>query len=129
MYNFLFNFYYRYHNNGSPVSAPQFTAILAVASAVAFQVFFFLSLFEFTTGSRMFSASVRGQTMNTTNFVLAMAAYIGLFSLYYNKERTLKVLRKYPENYKAVTITNVFLVFLIHLLPLIAGVFLGVIAS
>lgn len=123
MYKFLFNFYYRYHDNGELASVPGFTAILAVGSAALFQLFLPLGVVSHFTETNLLVEWV-GKPYQPLYVVVGLAIFYMPFFIYYNKKRIAQILNSYPENYKVLTLRNVLLVFLIHFGPLIMSIFL-----
>jgi hypothetical protein len=122
MYNFIFNFFYRYHKKGKDFS-PRFTAAGAVAITIFFQLFLVANIITFFTGVNLagkpFSQDYFTNKLYWMPFVLV---YLYLFVLYYTHKRAMAIVNKYPKDYKVVTLKNILLVLLIMIVPLIIGI-------
>ncbi len=122
MYNFLFNFFYRYYKQKKELIFKE-SAALNVALAIVFQSFCIIAIFRYYFGINLFPIkqySVDYFT-NKWHFAPYMLIYLAVFVIYYTDKRAIKIVSKYPEDYKFMTIRNVILVFTIMFLPLIVG--------
>jgi hypothetical protein len=122
MYNFIFNFFYRYHKQGKSFS-PRFIAACAVSTTVFFQLFFIANIFTFLTGINLVGIPFSQDYFTNKLYWMPFAVVYGyLFILYYTHKRAMAIINKYPKDYKVVTIKNVLLVLLIMIAPLLIAV-------
>jgi hypothetical protein len=122
MYNFIFNFFYRYHKKGNSIN-PRFIATGAVAITMFFQLFLLANIYTYITGINLAGAPF-SEDYHTNKLCLIPFGiiYLAPFVLFYSRKRTKAVLDKYPENYRFMTFTNIMLVLLVMLAPLFIGV-------
>lgn len=122
MYDFIFNFFYRYHKNQRDFS-PRFTAAIAVAITIFFQLFMIANIITYFTGvvlgGKPFSQDYFTNKLYYTPFMIAYGLF---FVLFYSHKRAMSIVNKYPKDYKAVTIKNVLLILLIMIVPLLLGI-------
>jgi hypothetical protein len=123
MYNFIFNFFYRYHKQGKSFG-PRSTAALAVGTTVFFQFFMLWNGIKYFTGINIFPVKAFSQDYFTNKlYMMPFAIVIAyLFTFYYTHKRAMAIVNKYPKDYKVVTLKNVLLVLLIMIVPLLIGI-------
>lgn len=123
MYNFIFNFFYRYHKKGRSFS-PRFIGACAVSITVFFQFFLLWNGIKYFTGFNIFPIKSYNQDyfINKLLYMPFMIVYGYLFILYYTHKRAMTIVNKYPQGYKVVTLKNVLLVLLIMIAPLLIGI-------
>lgn len=122
MYDFIFNFFYRYHKRGRSFG-PRSTAALAVAITTVFQIFCLVAVILFFTGFNIAGKPISHDYLTNKLYLMPfMMAYGLIFILYYNHKRAMTVVNKYPKDYKLITAKNIFLVLIIMIAPLLIGI-------
>lgn len=122
MYNFIFNFFYRYHKKGRSFG-PGSTAALAVAITIFFQIFCLGAAINFFTGLNMAGKALSDDYFTNKLYLMPfMMAYGLVFILFYTHKRSRAIVTKYPKDYKVITVKNVLLVLLIMIVPLLVGI-------
>lgn len=122
MYNFIFNFFYRYHKRFRDFS-PRLTASLAVGITIFFHLFMIANIVTFFTGINFAGKPFSQDYFTNKLYWMPFAMVYGyIFVLYYNHKRAMKIVNKYPEDYKVITFKNILLVLLIMIVPLLIGI-------
>jgi hypothetical protein len=122
MYNFIFNFFYRYHKKGRSFG-PRSTAASAVGMTIFFQFFCIMAAVNFFTGTNLAGTPFSDDYFINKLYLMPFAlGYFLLFVLYYTHKRAMAIVNKYPEDYKVITIKNVLSVLLIMFVPLLIGI-------
>ena len=122
MYNFIFNFFYRYHKKGRSFG-PRSTAALAVALAIFFQLFCLGSVIKFFTGINIAGKALSEDYLTNKLYLIPFMMVYGLvFILFYTHKRAMAIVNDFPKDYKVITIKNVLLVLLIIIVPWLLGV-------
>ena len=124
MYNFIFNFFYRYHKQGRSVG-PRGTAALAVAITVFCHLFMIWTGIRYFTGINIFPIKNYSDDYFTNKMFFApfMLVYGFIFIKYYSHKRPMAVVNRYPKDYRVITLENVLLVIIISIVPLLMGIF------
>jgi hypothetical protein len=116
MYDFVFNFMYRYHKKGNS-SHYRGTAAGAVAITVLFQLLCLGAIL------RHYGILDLGRPLSEDYFTNKMLmlpyalGYLYLFVWFYSHKRALAIVNKWPKDYDVLTLRNVGLVTLIMLGP------------
>lgn len=122
LYDFIFNFFYRYHKKRKDFS-PRFTAAGAVAITGFFHLFLIANIVTYFTSVNLAGKPFSQDYFTNKLYLLpAGVIYVYAFVLFYTHKRAMAIVNKYPQDYNVVTIRNVLLVFLIMIAPLIVGV-------
>ncbi|MBU6123082.1 hypothetical protein [Hymenobacter siberiensis] len=117
MYDFVFNFIYRYHKKGK-TSQYRATAASAVAMTVLFQLLCLGAIL------RHYGLIDLGKPLSAdyaTNKLLMLPlvlAYYYLFIWFYSHKRAVAIVNQWPKDYDVLTARNIGLVSLIMLGPL-----------
>ena len=118
MFNFIFNFFYRYHNR-SRGGHSRTIAALAVGLTIFLQVLcltIILQHYGFIELGKPLSEDYFTNKMLMLTFGLALSY---LPTWYYSHKRAMIIVNKWPKDYEALTVRNVSLVALIMLGPLL----------
>lgn len=122
MYNFIFNFFYRYHKRERSFG-PRSTAALAVAITVFFQFFCLGTMIRFFTGVNLVGKALSEDYFTNKLYLMPFMMVYGLmFILFYTHKRAMAIVNKYPKDYKLITVKNILLVLLIMIAPLLIGI-------
>ncbi|TAE08320.1 MAG: hypothetical protein EAZ47_09465 [Bacteroidetes bacterium] len=122
MYNFIFNFFYRYHKKGKDFS-PRFTAAGAVAITIFFHLFLVVNIITYFTGFNLAGKPFSQDYFINKLYMLPFGlVYLYSFVLFYTHKRAMAIVNKYPQDYKVITFKNVLLVLLIMIVPLLIGI-------
>ena len=121
IYDFVFNFFYRYHKQGK-TTQPRINAALAVGITIGSHVFTALSIL------RYFGIKVLGPPLSDdyfTNRMLMMpfallATY--MITWFYSHKRAMAIVNKWPKDYDVLTLKNVLAVALLMFGPLLIGI-------
>lgn len=122
MYNFIFNFFYRYFKKSDSASY-RTSAALSVGITIFFQLFLLANVFTFFTGINLSPGSFSQDYMTNKLCLMPIAMlYLLIFELYYNHKRAKVIVNKYPKDYRLLSLKNILGVFFIMLAPLIVGI-------
>lgn len=122
MYDFIFNFFYRYHKKNRDFS-PRLTAAISVATTIFFQLFMIVNVFTFFTKINILGKPFSQDYFTNKLYYLPFAMLYGYsFVLFYTHKRAMRIVNKYPQNFKVLTLENILLVLLIMIVPLLIGI-------
>lgn len=122
MYDFIFNFFYRYHKKGKDFS-PRYTAAGAVAITIFFHFFLLANIITYLTGFNLAGKPFSQDYFTNKLYMIPFGlVYLYAIVLYYTHKRAMAIVNKYPNDYKAITLKNILFVLLIMILPLIIGI-------
>lgn len=118
MYNFIFNWIYRYHEKGGNTVNRE-TASGAVALTILIHVFLILKIIEICFEVN-FSYNLTDSY--STNKILLFPfglVYFSLFSWFYTKKRAIRIVKNYKENYQLYTVINFMWLCIMVVVPLV----------
>ena len=122
MYNFIFNFFYRYHKKNRDFS-PRFTASAAVAITIFFHLFLIANIITYFTGINLAGKPFSENYFTNKLYMLPFGLiYLYSFVLFYTHKRAMRIVNKYPQNFKVLTLENILFVLLIMIVPLLIGI-------
>jgi len=122
MYNFIFNFFYRYHKKRKDFS-PRFTAAGAVAVTIFFHLFLVANIVTYFTDRNLAGKPLSQDYFSNKIIMLPFGlVYLYSFVLFYTHKRAMSIVNKFPQDYEVLTFKNVLLVLLIMIVPLLIGI-------
>jgi hypothetical protein len=122
MFNFIFNFFYRYHKKGGTTD-PKTSAAIAVAITASFHIFLLANVIYYYTGIKIFGNGYQHDYFyNKLHYLPFAILYVYGFTWYYNHKRAINIVSRWPKDYRVITFKNIILIFIIMFLPLIIGV-------
>lgn len=123
MYNFIFNWMYRYHKQGGNI-VYRGTAALAVGITVLFHIFLLIKIILVLMGRKFTLKFSDDYYTNKTYWMPFMFLFFCGFLYYYSHKRAIKIVYSYSKEYKLHTLRNYILISVISILPLLMVIWL-----